>query len=50
MLAALTHILRYPLFPVAILGALGYLYWRGAMLARPQKKKSAEEQRPADGR
>jgi hypothetical protein len=32
------HFLRMPLFPIVILALIAWLYWRGALTMRQQKK------------
>jgi hypothetical protein len=49
MPAIVTEILRFPLFPIAILALIGGLYWRGFMTMR-QKKQAAEAARRPDDR
>jgi hypothetical protein len=45
----ITDVLRFPLFPIVILGLIAFLYWRGAMTMR-QKKAAAESENKAEKR
>lgn len=37
-----TEILRFPLFPIAILALIALLYWRGFMSMRQKKTETAK--------
>ncbi len=41
MPSVITDFLRLPLFPIAILGLIAVLYWRGALTMRQAKKQDA---------
>jgi hypothetical protein len=46
MPSAVIEVLHWPLFPIVIMGLLGWLYWRGVLTYRNENRKNVK---PKDG-